>query len=277
MRVSSQSVSRSGPGLVASRSTSERGFQFFKKFIAGAVALVATVGLAFSLSSLGASYAAGGGKPDTGLSPVGDASTSSQMLVPPWCGWRVSSLTESINLVPAEGEPTYYSGEEISLEQTGGDIYAYIGGASGETSKPTDVLEDGACSWFSDPAYGAQLNVELDSADFDAVAADGGPDGAMGFSATSTSNEFYVTYVPEEGGTCTADNFVPGDLSSFYTGKLSGRVWSVAADDAKVNNFCQFKLKYQVKIPSGMSPTFGDTTYTWTGPTLSFTLQVPED
>jgi hypothetical protein len=249
----------------------------FKRFIAGAAAMIASIGLAFSLSSLGASYAAGEGKPGVGDSTVGDASTTSEMLVPPWCGWRVSSLTETINLEPAEEEPLYYSGEEISLEQTGGDIYAYIGGAAGETAKPTSVLEEGACSWFSDPAYGAQLNVDLDSADFVAEAAAGGADPNMDFSATETTNEFFVTYVPTEGGSCEADSFTPGDLSSFYTGKLDGRVWSVAALDAENNNFCQFRLRYEIKIPSGMSPLFGNTAYTWTGPTLSFTLQVPED
>jgi hypothetical protein len=248
-----------------------------KRFIAGAAAMFASIGLAFSLSSLGASYAVGEGKPAVGDSDVGDASTTSDMLVPPWCGWRVSSLTETINLEPVAGEPTYYSGEEISLEQTGGDIYAYIGGAADETSKPTSVLEEGACSWFSDPAYGAQLNVELSSADFVASADDGGADNGMDFSATETENEFFVTYVPAEGGSCVSDSFAPGDLSSFYTTKLDGRVWSVAAASATNNNFCKFQLKYEIKIPSGMSPLYGDTTYTWTGPTLSFTLQVPED
>jgi hypothetical protein len=239
--------------------------------------MFASIGLAFSLSSLGASYAVGEGKPAVGDSTVGDASTTSEMIVPPWCGWRVSSLTETINLEPAAGEPSFYSGEEISLEQTGGDIYAYIGGAAGETSKPTSDLELGACSWFSDPAYGAQLNVELSSADFVASATDGGADTEMNFSATETDNEFFVTYVPAEGGSCEADSFTPGDLSSFYTGKLDGRVWSVPALAATNNNFCQFRLKYEIKIPGGMSPLYGDTTYTWTGPTLSFTLQVPED
>jgi hypothetical protein len=239
--------------------------------------MFASIGLAFSLSSLGASYAVGEGKPGVGDSDVGDASTSSDMLVPPWCGWRVSSLTDTIDLEPVAGAPSYYSGEEISLEQTGGDIYAYIGGAAGETSKPTSVLEDGACSWFSDPAYGAQLNVELSTADFVAVATNGGADPLMDFSAEETDNEFFVTYVPAGGGSCESDSFTPGNLSSFYDGKLDGRVWSVAADDAENNNFCQFALKYEIKIPGGMSPVFGNTTYTWTGPTLTFTLQVPED
>ncbi len=247
------------------------------RFIAGAAAMFASIGLAFSLSSLGASYAAGEGKPAVGDSPVGDASTTSEMLVPPWCGWRISSLTETIDLVPAEGEPSYYSGEEISLVQTGGDIYAYIGGAAGATSKQTSDLESGACSWFSDPAYGAQLNVELSSADFAASATTGGADSEMDFSATETDNEFFVTYVPADGGSCVSDSFTPGDLSSFYTGKLEESVWSVDAASATNNNFCQFALKYEIKIPGGMSPLFGNTTYTWTGPTLSFTLQVPED
>ncbi len=269
----------SGPRFATRKSVSERGPQLFKRFIAGVMAILASIGLAFSLSSLGASYAAGegGGKPDVGDTEVGDASTTSSMTVPPWCGWRISELTETIDLVPAADEPTYYSGQEISLEQTGGDIFAYIGGAANETSKPTDDIELGACSWFSDPAYGAQLNVELDSANFVANALDGGADAEMNFEAEEAANEFVVTYVPAEGGSCATDGFIPGDLSSFYTGKLSGRVWSVSADDALNNNFCQFSLNYQIKIPGGMSPLYGNTTYTWTGPTLSFTLQVPED
>lgn len=248
-----------------------------KKMLSCCVAVIATVGLAFSLAGVGVSNAAGGEKPVAGDADIGDASTSSSMVVPPWCGWRVSELTESINLVPADGEPTFYSGSEIDLEATGADIYAYIGGAAGATSKPESDIEAGACSWFSDPAYGAQLNVDLDTADFVASAEDGGPDTEMNFSAVETENEFYVSYVPAEGGTCEADGFAPGDMSSFYPERLTGRVWSVAAEDALNNNFCQFSLRYQIKIPGGMSPTYGDTTYNWVGPVLTFTLQVPED
>lgn len=249
-----------------------------KKVLSCCVAVIATVGLAFSLAGVGVSNAAAGdGKPVAGDEPIGDATTQSSMVVPPWCGWRVSELSETINLVPAEGEPNFYSGAEIDLEATGADIYAYIGGAAGATTKPESEIEEGACSWFSDPAYGAQLNVELDNANFVASAEDGGADPLMDFDAVETDNEFYVSYVPAEGGTCEADGFVPGDMSSFYPERLTGRVWSVDADVALNNNFCQFSLRYQIKIPGGMSPTYGDTTYNWEGPVLTFTLQVPED
>ena len=249
-----------------------------KKVLSCCVAVIATVGLAFSLAGVGVSNAAAGGvKPVAGPADIGDASTTSSMVVPPWCGWRVSALTEDISLAPAVGEPTFYSGDEIDLEATGADIFAYIGGAAGATTKPESLIEDGACSWFSDPAYGAQLNVELNNADFVASAEDGGPDTYMDFSAVEGTNEFYVSYIPAEGGSCEADGFEPGDMSSFYPTRLTGRVWSVAGADALNNNFCQFSLKYQIKIPGGMSPTYGDTTYNWVGPVLTFTLQVPED
>lgn len=248
-----------------------------KRILSCCVAVIATVGLAFSLASMGVSNAAGGEKPDAGEDLVGDATTISSMVVPPWCGWRISELTETINLEPAEGEPTYYSGSEIDLEATGADIFAYIGGTAEATTKPESDIEEGACSWFSDPAYGAQLNVELDDADFVASAEDGGADVEMNFSAEAGSNEFYVSYVPAVGGSCEADGFTPGDMSSFYPERLTGRVWSVEAADALNNNFCQFSLRYQIKIPGGMSPTYGDTTYNWAGPVLTFTLQVPED
>ena len=249
----------------------------FKKILSGCVAVIATLGLAFSLVGVGVSNAAGETKPSEGETPVGNATTSSSMLVPPWCGWRISSLSEAIDLQPASGEPNFYSGEEIQLEATGADIYAYIGGSAEATSKPESDLALGACSWFSDPAYGAQLNVVLDDANFTAEAESGGLDSQMDFSAEQTENELYVSYVPAEEGSCSADGFTPGDMSSFYPDRLSGRVWSVAAADALNNNFCQFRLSYQIKIPAGMSPTYGETTYTWTGPTLTFTLQVPED
>ena len=42
------------------------------------------------------------------------------------------------------------------------------------------------------------------------------------------------------------------------------------------NNFCQWSAKYEIKIPSGMSPLYGNVTYRWTGPTLTHTLVIPE-
>jgi hypothetical protein len=53
-------------------------------------------------------------------------------------------------------------------------------------------------------------------------------------------------------------------------------LWSVLKSSVSTNNFCEWSTKYEINIPAGMSPTYGNVVYRWTGPTLTHTLEIPE-
>lgn len=243
-----------------------------KKILAAFVALLAAAGLALTVSPSFVN-AAGEGPvdwTDPANATVGDAETSSTIDVPPWCDWRIGSLSESVALVPKAGEDSMYDGDAIDLEFTGASINAYIGGDNGFTEK--GAADN--CSWFGATPVGAELVVTMAGDQFSAVATDGGADSEMDFTANA-GNPLITT--PTFAAGCESDGFANGGLGSLYTGATTGEVWSVPSASAVTNNFCSFQIKYEITIPENMSPTYGDTTYTWSGPSLTFTIQVPED
>jgi hypothetical protein len=241
-----------------------------KKIFAAMSAMIAVAGLSLSIAP---SFVGAAGEERLDWSApadVGDATTSSTIPVPPWCDWRIGSLSETVALVPAEGEDEQYDGDAINLVFSGASINAYIGGFDALTAKP--AAEN--CSWFGETANGAQLNVSMVGSTFAASAADGGADDGMDFSASST-NPLVTT--SNFTGSCAEDGFVDGGLGDLHSGATSGTVWTVDSLSAGTNNWCTFNIDYAITIPADMNPIYGNTTYTWTGPSLLFTLQVPED
>jgi hypothetical protein len=257
-----------------------------KRFFAAFVAIVATLGLSFSLIGVSVGFAEGERPVTDPTASVGDASTSSSIAVPPWCGWRIGSLSEDVVLAPAEtggpadvlvDEPDQYTGGEITLEFEGTNTFAYIGGAAGVTSALGHDLDN--CSWFSEPADGAQLNVTMTGSTFTASAAavgEGGPRDDVGMNFTADALNPLITSSRFQDD-CTAGAFVDGALGNLTDVDNVGTVWTVDSLSASTNNFCTFGIDYVINIPSGKSPLYGNTTYSWTGPTLTFTLQVPEE
>ncbi|MGA1645909.1 MAG: hypothetical protein ACO4AV_13125, partial [bacterium] len=160
-------------------------------------------------------------------------------------------------------------GDAIDLEYVGASINAYIGGSDGFLSKGADDN----CSWFGATPVGAELVVAMTGSTFEATAQDGGRDEDMDFEADA-GNPLVASANFADG--CAADGFVDGGLGSLDSLNSSGEVWSVASGSASTNNFCSFSIDYGITIPANMSPTYGDTTYTWTGPSMTFTIQVPE-
>jgi hypothetical protein len=48
--------------------------------------------------------------------------------------------------------------------------------------------------------------------------------------------------------------------------------WTISDMAVVTNNFCNYSVDYTATIPGGMMPTYGDSTYTFTGPSLIHTL-----
>jgi hypothetical protein len=221
------------------------------KFRVGVVAGVFLVALGFS--SAIASF--GNSAPVAGDTPAGSGAFTSTVAVPPWCGWSQTPATDSLTLTGI-GQ---YTGESYDLEGTSGNIYAYVNGGSAITS----AAAPDNCSWFGTSPYGAQLDMSLLNTEFEGESdAAAGVDAAFSWTGNlGFANNFI--------GSCT--NFTTNP-SAELTGAGITTVWSVAAADANTNNFCDYSITYTSTIPSGLNPTYGDSNYTITGPTLTVML-----
>jgi hypothetical protein len=248
------------------------------KLFGAIVAPVSILGLSLALG-LGTS-ALGAGEPqqDQEDSVISTLDVTTDIQVAPWCGWYVSGSDETdLILDPAVGEPTEYIGTEIALTATADQNTAYVGPNSGLEEKGAE--ED--CSWFTEGnKYGARYDVEADGIAFTAEAlltVDGTvtptADSGMDFSAIS-GNPLKIT---NEGiGTCSTEGFETDADAEIADTSMSTTPWTIPTLSVLNNNFCQWSAKYEIKIPSGMSPLYGNVTYKWTGPTLTHTLVIPE-
>ena len=251
-----------------------------KKIFGAVVAPISIVGLTFALGLGTTAFGTPGGEGtrqsmDDLLISTLDVTT--EIPVSPWCGWYVSTdATTDIALLPAPGAPTEYTGAQIALTETAAENTAYVGPVSGLTTKGSET----DCSWFTEGSkYGARYDVVADGNNFAASAvliAGVTPDSEMDFQATETTNPLKIT---NEGiDDCAAEGFVAAPSAELYGSgaTLTTTPWTVLTAAVVNNNFCQWSAKYEIKIPSGMTPTYGGVTYRWTGPTLTHTLVIPE-
>jgi hypothetical protein len=259
------------------------------KFLGAVVAPISIVGLTLALGLGTTAFGAGEEKQDyPDEFPINALDVSTSIEVAPWCGWYVSGGDSApLYLMPDVNEPTMYTGDLIALTATAETNTAYVGPNSGLTEQgdPAD------CSWFTeDNKYGASYTVEASGYAFTAEAllpdlpeGELGPQGdtldeAMDFTTDdmdSTANPLRLT---NEGiGLCPAAfATVPDAEITSMTSMAPITLWSVLEANVSNNNFCEWSTKYEINIPAGMSPTYGDVVYRWTGPTLTHTLVIPE-
>ena len=213
--------------------------------------LLLIVGLAPSLSSFANS------KPVTGGSPAGEGAFEATVAVPPWCGWSQTPATSDLTLTGSG----LYTGSTYNLTGTSGDVYAYVNGGTSITS--ADSADN--CSWFGTAPYSAALSMAIDSVSFSGES-DANPGVTDEEFSWSGSLDFTNNF---DAGSCTDFSTNPG-ASLDAAGSVD--VWSVASADTNTNNFCSYTITYGSQIPEGLNPTYGDSTYTITGPTLTVTL-----
>ena len=210
---------------------------------------------------------------------ISSLDVTTQVEVAPWCGWYVStSNVRALALVPdaslSPAAPTEYIGTEIALTATAAENTAYVGPNNGLTAQSAST----ACSWFTEGnKYGARYDVVASGDTFTAKALTGGAgtlDPGMDFFAIS-GNELKIT---NEGiSACTSEGFATNATAALKASALTTTPWTVIKSEVDNNNFCKWSAKYEIKIPLGMSPLYGNVDYLWTGPTLTHTLIIPED
>ena len=247
------------------------------KLFGAIVAPVSIVGLTFALGLGVTAFGAGEQQQTQEDTVISQLNVTTEVPVAPWCGWYVSSSDATdIALVPDAGQPVTYTGEQIALTATADTNTAYVGPQAGLTTQGLST----DCSWFTEGnKYGARYDVSASGTTFAAEALLVGgavADIGMDFTASSVdTNPLKITNTGIES--CIGDGFISDALAEIQEGSLSTTPWTVDTSAVENNNFCQWAAKYEIKIPSGMSPEYGNISYRWTGPTLTHTLVIPED
>jgi hypothetical protein len=247
-----------------------------KKALAIATLPLAGAGLVAGLMTAGPAYA--GDMPSTVSSPSATpaplasqaAAVGASTHTVPWCGWTVSGLPTGLTLddtvAKAAGKDSSYKGSEISLGGSTTGISAFVSGSAVKSTDPDN------CSWYGDTnKQGLGMTVTASRAEFTARAeGTSADDTGMGFSLTSAAP---LTITPSYTNCSSA--FVTSDNLSVFDSQLTSNPVT-ASDKTKVDTVssCTWGLAYSAKIPGGMKPLYGDKTYTFTGPTLTTTVNI---
>lgn len=247
-----------------------------KKVAAIAALPIATTGLVVGLIGSGPAFAYD--MPGTVSNPSatpaaladGDASVSASTKTVPWCGWTVSGLPNTLVLTDtsvAAGQTSKYVGSEISLAGASGSISAFVSGTGAAATEDVDN-----CSWYGDDnKQGLAMTVRASGAGFSATAAQGGADAGMGFDLTELKP---LSITPTYAASC-ANGFTTSDSLSVYAGSLgSNPVTTKSKASVSTTTACSWTLDYAATIPAGKEPKFGDQVYTFTGPTLTTTVNI---
>jgi hypothetical protein len=211
--------------------------------------------------------------------------------VRPWCGWTaLTAANSAITLAPAAGQDTVYDGDAIALEAIGQEFAIRVGpaGSAVAAGESFEALAADNCSWFAnDQKNGVNVSTSLSGNSFTAVSdANTGEipatDVTMNFDAEA-GNPLTIDNTPvscprpvvTDGIEATAAagefSFSGSPLVVTATG-ASDNVVSMTAANTGTNNFCSWTSDYSISIPAGKKPLFGDSTYTFTGPTITNTM-----
>jgi hypothetical protein len=268
--------SMSHPSLTPSSTATSRG----RRLLAAFLAPIALLALAFSISSTTAFGEVGVTQQGNDEEVMDTQSTGIEMPVRPWCGWiALTGANTPIALLPVAGEDETYDGDAIDLAAVGQEYAIKVAPVD---QAPESVLAsftqeaEDACSWFaSSEVNGVNVKTTLSGNTFTALS-DRNTLEVEDFSMDFTTDSIDQNLVIDNTSvTCDADFSFSGspltvsDLSSATTGS---NVVSMFAIDTLTNSYCSWTSDYTVTIPSELKPTFGNSTYTYTGPTVTNTM-----
>ena len=222
------------------------------------------LGMVVALSGITSGFAAGSSTPTEGDSSAGSASTSASVVVPPWCGWNINPVVASITLAPADSAK--YLGADLALTGSTSSINAYVGATTGASA----ALAADNCSWFGKTPQAAKFDVTIAADDAKFTATSGAnADAAMGWNLSTKPLVIANTF--DDG--CVTAGFTPNTSpTASMTAAGTNTAWTIASGAVSTNDFCSYSVLYTATVPGGKLPTYGDSTYTFTGPTLLHTL-----
>lgn len=269
----------SHPVLAPSSTSPSRG----RRLLAAFLAPIALLALAFSISSTTAFGEVGVTQQGaSGEQELDSQTTGIEMPVRPWCGWiALTGANTPIDLVPAAGQETTYDGDAITLEAVGQEYGIKVAPVDQATTDDlalfTQEAED-ACSWFaSTEVNGVDVSTVLSGNTFTAVssrASAGDIDTSMDFTTDDGMEQNLV--IDNNPATCdnTVFSFInnPFVVTTSASATAGTNVVSLSAGFTTTNSYCSWTSDYTVTIPSGLKPMFGNSTYLYTGPTITNTM-----
>ena len=267
----------SHPSVTPSSTATSRG----RRLLAAFLAPIALLALAFSISSTTAFGEVGVTQQDSsGSEPLDNQEVGIEMPVRPWCGWiALTGANAAIALEPAFGQETTYDGDAITLEAVGQEYGIKVAPVDQLT---TDDLAsftqeaDDACSWFaSSEVNGVNVSTTLDVNTFTAISDKNTlevEDLSMNFKTDDGDDQNLV--ISNNEVTCDPDfTFDNEPFRVIGAGTLTGtNVVTMLSTSTTTTSYCSWTSDYTVTIPSELKPTFGNSTYTYTGPTITNTM-----
>jgi hypothetical protein len=251
--------------------------------LAAFLAPIALLALAFSISSTSAFGEVGvTQQSDNGTQALDSQTTGVEMPVRPWCGWvALTGANSPIVLAPAAGQETTYDGTAITLEAVGQEYAIKVAPVDQETTSDLASFiqeADDACSWFaSSEVNGVDVSTTLDVNTFTAVSDKNTlsvADTSMDFTTNDGLDQNLV--IDNTPVTCADAGFSfinnPFVVTTSASATTGTNVVSMPAMSTLTNSYCSWTSSYTVTIPSELKPTFGNSTYTYTGPTVTNTM-----
>jgi hypothetical protein len=269
----------SHPSITPSSAATSRG----RRLLAAFLAPIALLALAFSISSTSAFGEVGvTQQSDNGTQALDSQTTGVEMPVRPWCGWvALTGANSPIVLAPAAGQETTYDGTAITLEAVGQEYAIKVAPVDQETTSDLASFiqeADDACSWFaSSEVNGVDVSTTLDVNTFTAVSdknTSSVADTSMDFTTDDGLDQNLV--IDNTPVTCADAGFSfinnPFVVTTSASATTGTNVVSMPAMSTLTNSYCSWTSSYTVTIPSELKPTFGNSTYTYTGPTVTNTM-----
>ena len=269
--------SMSHPVLAPSSTTPSRG----RRLLAAFLAPIALLALAFSISSTTAFGEVGVTQQGaSGDQELDSQTTGIEMPVRPWCGWiALTGANAAIALEPAAGQETTYDGDTITLEAVGQEYAIKVAPVDQDPTSDlgsfTQELED-ACSWFApSEVNGVNVSTTLDVNTFTAISNKNTlqvVDPTMDFETDDGVDQNLV--ISNNEVTCDPDfTFDNEPFRVMGAETLTGtNVVTMLSTSTTTTSYCSWTSDYTVTIPSGLKPMFGNSTYTYTGPTITNTM-----
>jgi hypothetical protein len=265
------------PSVTPSSTATSRG----RRLLAAFLAPIALLALAFSISSTTAFGEVGVTQQDaSGDQELDSQTTGIEMPVRPWCGWiALTGANTAIALEPAAGQETTYDGDAITLEAVGQEYAIKVAPVDQD---PESVLASftaeapDACSWFaSSEVNGVNVSTTLDVNTFTAISdKNTSPvvDTTMDFETDDGDDQNLV--ISNNAVTCDPDfTFDNEPFRVIGAGTLTGtNVVTMLSTSTTTTSYCSWTSDYTVTIPSEMKPMFGNSTYTYAGPTITNTM-----
>lgn len=198
------------------------------------------------------------------------------------CTWYLTGIQASISLeVTAGGTNSKYDGTELTLGKAADDdLTVYTSGNQGAGNADGNT----ECTFYNGKT-GVSVSNSISA--YDVTAEDSeGADAAMDYNLSS-SNPLKVTYAETicwNNGDSDGANVwtVNGTAIDMYgAGNNSGSIMSLAyGDTLQVNTTtaserCSASSNYELKVPAGLEPTRPGNDITFTGPSVSFNVTLP--